>query len=310
MSVQRDFVSDSPNPSPARATHQVLVVRLRGTQAEMGAQHGRITRDVGGYEIGRDYYNDLHERLLADSAGPSLRRRLVSRFGDWAMRRMELHRPKEYLDRTMAFIEAGGDDPELSKKMMVMDFFQNTVGLAGRYHLGPFKRAGARMPACSTLMVWGRDSADGAVRHARNFDMCGIGVWDAQPEVVFCEPEQGLKYGFVTTRGLDCPGITGFNEAGLTMTMHTRFHRDVTFSGAAVVDLGHDIIRRAETLADAAFIARERPVCSTWGIAVSSATQKRGIVIETNGKGWGLLTKPGFASNGRGWGLLAKTRFR
>ncbi|MFT7622176.1 MAG: hypothetical protein ACI9WU_001344, partial [Myxococcota bacterium] len=115
-------------------------------------------------------------------------------------------------------------------------------------------------------------------------DLPGIGVWDMGPEVVMCDPDEGLRYGFVTTRGADTPGVTAFNEAGLTVTLHTRFHRDVRFDGAAVVDLGHDIVRRAEGVEDAIAIARERPICSTWGLAVSSSRDRRAVVLETTGK--------------------------
>jgi hypothetical protein len=167
-----------------------------------------------------------------------------------------------------------------------MDLFQNFVGTAARWGLGPFKRpahavmAAAAQPACSTVMAWGAASEDGAVRHARNFDFPGIGVWDASPALVLCAPDGGQRYGFVTTRGADTPVVTVWNEAGLVITSHTRFHTAVAFRGATIVDLVHEIGRRAETLADAERIARERPVASSWGLAVSSARERRGVVLE------------------------------
>ncbi|HUS27448.1 MAG TPA: carcinine hydrolase/isopenicillin-N N-acyltransferase family protein, partial [Kofleriaceae bacterium] len=72
-------------------------------------------------------------------------------------------------------------------------------------------------------------------------------------------------------------------EAGLVLAPHTRWHTGVTFSGAMIVDLVHDIARRAETLEDAIKIARERPVSSTWGIAVGSAREKSALVLEIAG---------------------------
>ena len=157
--------------------------------------------------------------------------------------------------------------------MLVMDLFQNVVAMAARSGLTPTAKLSAQAlpPACSTLMVWGRASADGALRHARNFDFPGIGLWDRAPCVVFCEPDQGLRYGFLSTRGADAPGITCFNEAGISVTMHTRFHRSVAFSGAGVVDLGHEIVRSASSLEEAIEIACRQPTMSTWGIAISSA---------------------------------------
>lgn len=290
-SAQPLHPSTPPPPvSLNRVSRPVLVLRLRGSQAEMGAQHGRLLRHHGGWEPAVAYYPGLPQRLLGGGDARGLRERLARVFGEalieWALRRIEQDRPAEYLARTRAFGEGLGIGSEMTRYLGIMDVFQNFVGLAGRWRIGPFSRRAraAALPACSTVMVWGAASRDGALRHARNFDLPGIGVWDSAPSVVFCEPDSGVRYGFVTTRGADTPGVTAFNEAGLTLTMHTRFHRDVRFSGAAVVDLGHDIIRRAETLRDAVTIARERSVASTWGVAISSAREGRGLTIETNGR--------------------------
>jgi hypothetical protein len=172
-----------------------------------------------------------------------------------------------------------------------MDLFQNVLGLAGRHRLGPFARPAARnlVPACSSVAVWGDSSQDGTLLHGRNFDFPGMDVWNRHQSVVFCEPDEGLKYGYVAAFATDLPGITSFNEAGLSLTVHTRFHRDVRFDGAAVVDLCHDIIRRAETIKDAVKIANERPVASAWGLMVSSAGERRAVVLETTGREVALL---------------------
>ena len=274
-----------------RTTRPLLVLNLRGSQAEMGSQHGQLLRAAGGWEPAFDYYPGLVARQLADENSRSLGRRLVERalrpvIGA-ALGRLHRARPTAYRARSDAFFEALGVSPSLAPSLMIMDVFQNLVGLAGRLRLGPFGRrlAHALPPACSTLAVWGAVSADGELRHARNFDFPGIGVWDQAPTVVLCAPDEGLRYGFVTTRGADVPGVSAFNEAGLVVTMHTRLHRDVASTGAAVIDLGHDIVRRAETLQDAQRVAAERRVASTWGIAVSSGRERRAIARETTAKG-------------------------
>ncbi len=278
-----------PAPAPASCPPlPLLVLSLRGSQAEMGAQHGRLLREAGGHEAAIAFYPGLPERLLRGGLEYPVDR-LVERWGGalkgLLLGRMERQRPADYLERTRAFNEALGWPRSHSRHLLVMDLFQNVVGLIGRLGLAPLSRraSAAALPACSTLAVWDGASAGGELRHARNFDFPGIGIWDRAPVVAFCAPERGVRYGFVTTRGADLPGVTAFNEAGLTVTAHTRFHRDIRFTGAAVVDLGHDIVRRAESLADAVAIARERPVSSSWGLAVSSARERRAVVIETAG---------------------------
>lgn len=267
----------------------LLVVRLRGSQEEMGEQHGRLLRGLGGYEPALAFYPEMPSRLLFGDmpflgmlAAPAL---------DALLRRLERDRPAAFLARTRAFLEGLGRPREASRFVLVMDLFQNLVSLAARLGFVPFAKrmAACAPPACSTLAAWGRSTADGRLRHARNFDFPGIGVWDLAPAVVFCDPDDGLRYGFATTRGGDTPGVSAFNEAGIAFTAHTRLHYDVAFSGAAIIDLGHEIVRRAETLEEAIRIVRARPIASTWGLAISSARERRAVSVETTGRDVAVL---------------------
>lgn len=276
-------VHDSEEPLP------LLVVHLRGSQAEMGAQHGQILLKHGGWQRAIAYYPHMVEQMLrgsslrpADRAMPAIAKPLLQSLA----KRLYKDRPAELHERSLAFLQALGVEESHVVHVLAMDMFQNAVGLAGRHLLGPFGDPWIRrgVPACSTLMAWGAATSDGQLLHGRNFDFPGVGVWDMAPELVFCSPTGGMNYGFATCRGADVAAISAFNEAGLAITPHTRLHKDVAFAGAAIADLCHDIARRAETIADAEKIARERQVASTWGLAVSSARDGKAAVIEAHAK--------------------------
>lgn len=301
MSVQRVDSSAAPTRSlrptlssdphaAGRAAHPLAIISVEGSQAEMGAQHGRMTADLGGWRDSVDYYPTMPGTMLAGVGSAPLKRRLMVALSRRVLRplldRLHRHRPAELAARSRAYYKALGLDDSHDAYLGVMDAFQNIVGVVGRLPFGRLSRrvADAVPPACSTLMAWGAATEDGRMLHARNFDFPGIGVWERGPTVVFCKPDSGLRYGFVTTRGADVPTVSAFNEAGIGVTVHTRFHRDVRFDAATVTDLGHDIVRKAETLADAIAIAKERPVASSWGFSISSAREKRGISIETSGR--------------------------
>lgn len=269
------------------ATHPMAVIRLRGSQAEMGAQHGQMLRELGGWEEASTYYPRMASRLLTLRFPERVRRTLTPVFhalltrGANRLNRKRRELFPEYYARTLAMLEAGGLPDEVAQWFGVMDVFQNAVSMVSRYDI--LKASGIEIsgiPACSSLAVWGASSDDGTMRHARNFDFPGVGVWDEAPAVVFCDPDEGLRYGFVTTRGADTPGVTAFNEAGLTVTVHTRFHRDVAFDKACVVDIGHEIIRRSRTIDEAIAIAQSIDSASTWGFLVSSADEKDAVLIE------------------------------
>lgn len=265
------------------------IARVSGTQAEMGRRHGELLAQAGGAAATIEHYRDLPALLLGGDVPAAIRPAAavgLRALSDALLTRLERERPAAFVERSRAFLAAIGAPADWSRYLAVMDLFQNFVGTAARWRLGPFARPAravmqaAAQPACSTAIVWGAASAGGVLRHARNFDFPGIGVWDAAPAIVLCHPDRGQPYGFVTTRGGDTPCVTVWNQAGLVITTHTRFHERVAFRGATIVDLVHDLAARAETLADAERIVRERPVASTWGLAVSSWRERRAIALE------------------------------
>ncbi|HUS32003.1 MAG TPA: C45 family autoproteolytic acyltransferase/hydrolase, partial [Kofleriaceae bacterium] len=272
-------------------TKPLFVARLAGTQSEMGAQHGALVGEEAKSLVA--FYETMPERALAgdmQGAFGHVGRRVVRGIAKAWQQRLAKDRPAELVARTRAFMRAVGvENEDALLTLATMDSMQNCVSLAARGKLGPFgnpvagRVAAAAAPACSSIVAWGDATADGELLFSRNFDFPGVGVWDAAPSFVVCAPDGGQHYGFFATKGADAPVVTVVNEAGLVLAPHTRWHTGVTFSGAMIVDLVHDIARRAETLEDAIKIARERPVSSTWGIAVGSAREKSALVLEIAG---------------------------
>jgi hypothetical protein len=280
----------------SRPVRPLWIARLAGTQEEMGHQHGALVAKAGGGDA-LDHYRDMPERLLAGARHPLLRA-AVRAIKEAELARLERDRPPALVARTRAFMRAIGRPARDARYVAVMDVLQNAVGASARLGAGPFAAAAqgamqrAAQPACSSAMVWGAASADGVLRHARNFDFPGVGVWDASPALILCAPTGGLRYAFVTTRGADTPVVTVWNEAGLVISPHTRFHRAVGWGGTAIIDLVHQIGSRAETLAEAVAMARALGASSSWGLAVSSAREQRACVIEVHTRGVEVIEPP------------------
>lgn len=267
-----------------------ILLRLRGNQAQMGAQHGRLLVEVGGYEHMMSFYPRMASAMLSLAIPHAFRSparhalQAALTVGAERLDRARRRKFPEYAARTDALLDAGGLRRSYSRSLGVMDVLQNTVAVFGRMGLlAPTGLSVAAIPACTSLAVWGESSSDGHLRHARNFDFPGAGVWDRAPAVVLCDATDGLRYGFVTTRGADVPGVTAFNEAGISLTAHTRFHRDVNLDGVNVIDFGHELIRRCRTLPEVREHAAKLRTASTWGFLVSSAQEQRAMVVETTG---------------------------
>ncbi len=282
-------------------TNPLLEIRLKGTQAQMGAQYGEIMAAQGGYEKLLDFYPRMAESLLLSGMPRRVRngpmRRVAGQLMNWAVDSMAKSRLPQYEERANAMARAANLSPEMARHMLVMDVFQNSIGVLGR--LGALnvsdKPLVHALGACTSAVVFGELSADGELMHARNFDFPGVGVWDKSPTIVYCSPDHGIPYGYLGARGADVPGITAFNAEGISLTFHTRFHRDVDFQSTGVIDLGHEIIRTARTVEDAINIVSSHKVASTWGIVVTSAREKKAAIIETTAK----KMRVSWAKNGR-----------
>lgn len=278
-------------PTDLPSMRRPLVLRLRGSQREMGAQFGELSARHGGYAEANALYTGpptMAARIIAAGL-PHAVRAGVESVADavLARQRHRLDRRRrrqfpEYAARTTAGFGPMDVPADKASAVFVMDVLQNAIGLVARTGMFDHHQIVA-VPSCSSVAVWGDATAGGELLHARNFDFPGASIWDLGPTVVFCEPVDGLRYGYVTTRGLDAPCITCFNEAGLTLTVHTRFHRDVDYRGPSVIDLGHEIIRTSTTLDEAVATARRLGAASTWGLLVSSAAEQRAVVVETTG---------------------------
>ena len=268
-------------------TRRLVILDAAGTDPAMGRALGEQSLAAGATPAIVDYYRALPRSLILGAGGGNIDERVLVRALspalDLLVRRLEAKRPAALRERTRAFIDAIGGDARDARFVNVMDLFQNLVGVAGRAGVLRHVRRWRVPAACSTLAVWGDATEGGRLLHGRNFDFPGIGVWDAQPTLAFCAPSDGLRYGYVGTLGADVPGVTAFNEAGITVTAHTRLHRRVRFDGRTIVDVGHAIVRGARSLDDAIRIAREVPIASSWGLCVSSARERRAIVLETHG---------------------------
>ncbi|HRP71003.1 MAG TPA: acyl-CoA--6-aminopenicillanic acid acyltransferase, partial [Turneriella sp.] len=221
-----------------------LVVRLKGTQKEMGGQYGEILAAQGGYQDLLEFYPHMAENLLVSGlprrARTKTARFIASQLIQTAARSLSKYRNDEYAARQSALLKAAGITEALAQQQLVMDVFQNSIGVLGRFGiLHANERAYLNaIPACTSAVVWDSLSRDGELMHARNFDFPGVGVWDKIPTIVYSTPDKGIPYGYIGARGADVPGITAFNSEGLSVAFHTRFHRDVDFNALGVIDLG------------------------------------------------------------------------
>jgi tetratricopeptide (TPR) repeat protein len=227
----------------------VYLLHLKGSYEEMGYQHGALAlRTTGNAAL--NYFDTMIESVIAHAVPPLagfIGALLKNVFHTLNKSRMGA----ELGDHIRGYASAIGRPPsDLEKIAMVPDILHYLIGVA----FPPL----AMGPSCSGFMARASATQDGKLLIGRNFDFFGQGVWDAANALIVMEPDQGQKLCWVGALGVPA-GPQGINEAGIVISLHTKFNRDVRLTGIPLFSLCARIMQHAETLDDALAIIAEQP---------------------------------------------------
>ena len=283
----------------------IAVVHLRGTARERGRQHGELLRDEirGGIVT---YFCDVFRTRLRKAAEQS--GKLVARLIPLAVKefylanfifpRLIVHMPHEMREELAGLAEGAGIDvAEIAQTSVFADLYL--------YFLGKnFQGMGKLLPdsafdACTSLAAWGPATADGSFLYARNLDFFGVGIWDRRPAVFYHHPNQGMPYVSIACAGVGPAGITGINQAGLTVAPQLKRTRAVSLDGLPMLYLATEIVRRAESLDDAVRLAQEGPKPAVgFSLVITDARHRTAAALECSHDG--VLVRRRATGNG-GW---------
>ena len=261
------------------------VLTLKGSFYEMGRQHGRLLADE--VRVGPlPYYRTFIEKLFGGTrfgfAGAAALEVLQRTVGA----RVAARFPDFVLDTLRGLADGSGIPMEEIVEGATMP--DAMVWLASRLMqvqgVGPamHHRVGLGL-GCTSAIAWGDATRDGRLLHARNFDYHGVGAWPRTQAVVFHEPDEGMRYVSVTAAGVALGGITAMNEAGLTLTVHQHMFTDRVKLGGVPVGISGDVVmRKAETVEDAARILNEQTPIGCWTYLVTDAKRREVLCHEEN----------------------------
>lgn len=126
---------------------------------------------------------------------------------------------------------------------------------------------------------------DGGFAYARNLDFAGVGVWDRHPMLLAIEPESGsreLRHLVIGADGLPFGGITGVNEAGITLAVHQNYSRDISISGVPMALIGELVLREAKTVDEAIDALRRYRPASLWTFVLTDLKNGDAAAVESS----------------------------
>jgi Acyl-coenzyme A:6-aminopenicillanic acid acyl-transferase len=285
VSPRRDELVATFGPATHQRIDGLHVLRLKGSFYEMGRQHGHLlAREMR--EGPLPYYRSFVEKLFGGGRFGALGALSFQALQRTVGARVAATMPEFVLETIRGLADGSGISMREVLEGGTMP--DSMVWLASR--LMQIRRVGPAMHhrvglglGCTSAIAWGGATRDGRLLHARNFDYHGVAAWPRTQAVIFHEPDEGMKYVSVAAAGVALGGITAMNEAGLTLTVHQHMFTDrVKLGGTPIAVTGDVVMRKAETIDDAARILAEQTPIGCWTYVVTDGKRREVLCHEAN----------------------------
>lgn len=247
----------------------VHVLQLRGSYRDMGRQHAELAAAVCG-DVVSQYLDGLIEKLAAHAL-PAIARPV-----DRLLKQLFYFRNSGLIGEDLCTMIAGAAEATgarartMEKTVLVPDIVHY---LAGRSFV-PL----AVPPMCSGMYAAGAATREGKQLFARNFDFFGRGVWNVCNALVVMRPEGGQRMCWIGALGAPT-APQGFNESGLSFSLHTNFTRDVQTRGLPLFTLCLKIMAQCTTLDEAIHCIEAEPrLCGLSVFLVDAKARKAAVV--------------------------------
>lgn len=278
-------VRQKNHPYPAAKTK---VIHVQGTEREIGRQHASLVGDGVSTGMAACYF-DFWKRLFENRPDSILERsafRAIKYLIDpLLLGRLTARIPEFAKERVRGISEVAGIPYEqLLTTVVLPDLLPLLQAYLTRLKPASFIDAGAPPRfGCSSFV-----SNGSRFLHGRNLDFPGVSYWDRYQVIQATQRKGCLKYIGFTTAGVPLGGITGINEAQVSVSLHQHYCRAVSLSGAGPFMISEEILSRAKTAEEALEILRRSRVSTSWAFIVTDGKSRKGFIYECHPHAAGL----------------------
>ena len=207
---------------------------------------------------------------------------LLRQFLKWYNRKLYLHVPEEFKTEIYGVSQYASDDYE-----KIAPKYLRSLYLHGAHDIGHALQDLA-LVGCSSLAVWGDKSEDGSLVVGRNFDFYAGDEFAEDKIIAFITPKKGHPFMMVTWGGM-IGVVSGMNKEGLSITINAGKSEIPLVAKTPISILAREILQYASTIEEAIAIAKSREVFVAESIMVSSAKDKKAILIEVSPDNFGVF---------------------
>lgn len=207
---------------------------------------------------------------------------LLKKFLTWYARKMYLNVTEEYKTEIYGISKYGANNSNLFGSNYLKALFLHSAHDIGHAFQD------LALVGCSSFAVWGKNTSDGKLLIARNFDFYAGDEFAQDKLISFIQPEKGYKYMAVSWAGM-IGVMSGMNEKGLTVTINAG-KSDIPLAAKTPISLvTREIVQYASTIDEAIEIAKKREVFVSESIMVGSAVDNKAVLIEMSPENFGVF---------------------
>ncbi|MGO3707657.1 MAG: C45 family autoproteolytic acyltransferase/hydrolase [Mesonia hippocampi] len=249
---------------------------VSGNPMEIGLNTGAL------YEPLYHYQEEVFFEKVEELVPSKFKQTMLRQFLKWYNRKMYLHIPEEYKTEIYGISQYASD-----KYNYIAPKYLRNLYLHGAHDIGHAMQDLA-LVGCSSLALWGNYTQDGKLLLGRNFDFYAGDKFAENKIIAFVKPTQGYPFASVTWAGM-AGVVSGMNIAGLTITLNAGKSDIPLVAKTPISIVAREILQYAETIEQAIAIAKKRAVFVSEALMVSSAKDKKAVLIEVSPDNFGVF---------------------
>ncbi len=248
---------------------------LTGSEFQLGVKNGILARELISYQE-EVFVERLREMVPSDHYLNFLKQVIV-----WMNRNLDHHIPLEYQREIHGLAQFASDSFNF-----IGPAYQRILSYHAAHDLGHALQ-NMNLVACTALGLNGERTQDGELLVGRNFDFSMGDKFSRDKIIAFYRPEQGHKFAFITWGGM-IGVVSGMNDQGLVVTLNAAKSGIPKSSKTPVSILARQILQYASNIQEAYEIAGNSETFVAESFLISSAADKRTVVIEKSPDEMGL----------------------
>lgn len=271
-----DSLFSSGNNYLIKNKQQLWELHVSGDPLERGLSIGSLTQSLIQKQE-RVFFSKI-ETIIPSK----FKQNLLRQFLKWYNRKLYLHVPEEYKTEIYGVSQFSSNNYD-----KIAPKYLRTLYLHASHDIGHALQDLA-LVGCSSLAVWGDKSEDGSLVVGRNFDFYAGDEFAEDKIIAFITPNTGHPFMMVTWGGM-IGVVSGMNNEGLSVTINAGKSEIPLVAKTPVSILAREILQYASTTEEAIEIAKKREVFVSESIMISSAKDKKAIIIEVSPDNFGVF---------------------